>query len=59
MKNFRKIIALFVFIFLTGIVVTVLTVNSFLNKSNSDQELIEAQKDTTYLLNAEQTSKRI
>jgi hypothetical protein len=53
MKNLRKIIALFAFIFLTGIFVTVITVNTSLNKSEVTKETVEIQKDTLYLLKAE------
>ncbi|WP_199269131.1 hypothetical protein [Polaribacter sp. L3A8] len=53
MKNLRKIIALFFFIFITGIVVTVMSVNSSLNKNDIEKELVEIQKDTLSLLNAE------
>ncbi|WP_170062911.1 MULTISPECIES: hypothetical protein [Polaribacter] len=53
MKNLRKIIALFLFIFITGIVVTVMSINSSLNNNNVEKELVEIQKDTLSLLNAE------
>lgn len=53
MKNLRKIIALFVFIFLAGIFITVITINTSLNKSETPKETVEIQKDTTYLLKAE------
>ena len=53
MKNLRKIIVLFAFIFVTGVIVTVMTVNSSLNKSEIDKQTVEVQKDTLYLLKAE------
>ena len=53
MKNLRKIIALFAFIFITGICITVMTVNTSLNKENPPKETVEIQKDTLYLLEAE------
>ena len=59
MKNLRKIIALFAFIFIGGVVITVVTVNSTLNTQKSEQELIEVQRDTTYLLKAEKKTKAI
>ncbi|WP_439128676.1 hypothetical protein [Polaribacter sp.] len=53
MKNLHKIIALFAFIFVAGIFVTVITVNTSLNKVDTPQKTVEVQKDTTYLLKAE------
>ena len=53
MKNLRKIIFLFAFIFITGIFVTVITVNTSLNKSVYSNETVDIQKDTLYLLQAE------
>lgn len=53
MKNLRKIIALFAFIFLTGICITVITINTSLNKSDIPKETVEIQKDTLSLLKAE------
>jgi hypothetical protein len=50
MKNLRKIIALFAFIFLTGIFITVITINTSLNKTEITNETVEIQKDTLYLL---------
>jgi hypothetical protein len=50
MKNLRKIIALFAFIFLTGIFITVITINASLNKTEITNETVEIQKDTLYLL---------
>ncbi|MGB0879091.1 MAG: hypothetical protein ACPGTO_00830 [Polaribacter sp.] len=55
MKNLRKAIALFTFIFLAGILITVLTVNTSLNKTEPQKETtVEIQKDTLRLLKAEQ-----
>mgnify|MGYP000156206733 CR=1 FL=1 len=48
MKNLRKIIALFIFIFITGIIVTVVSINTTLNKKPAT-ELVKA-KDTIYLI---------
>ncbi|QTD39411.1 hypothetical protein JL193_09215 [Polaribacter batillariae] len=53
MKNLYKIIALFAIIFLTGVYVTVITVNATLNKVDAPQKTVEIQKDTTHLLKAE------
>ena len=53
MKNFKKIIGLFAFIFLTGIFITVMSINTSLNKTESLKETVEVQKDTLYLLKAE------
>jgi hypothetical protein len=53
MKNFKKIIGLFAFIFLTGIFITVMSINTSLNKTESPKETVEVQKDTLYLLKAE------
>ena len=53
MKNLRKIIALFTFIFLAGICITVMTINTSLNKTEIPKETVEIQKDTLYLLEAE------
>jgi hypothetical protein len=53
MKKLRKIIALFAFIFLTGIFVTVMTINTSLNKNDIQKETVEIQKDTLSLLKAE------
>ena len=47
MKNLRKIIALFLFIFITGIIVTVISINTTLNKK-TPTELVKA-KDSVYL----------
>tara|TARA_B110000503_G_scaffold135493_1_gene216206 strand:+ start:907 stop:1080 length:174 start_codon:yes stop_codon:yes gene_type:complete len=53
MKNLRKIIALFVFIFLAGIFITVITIKFSLNKSEVLNETVEIQKDTLSLLKTE------
>jgi hypothetical protein len=53
MKHLRKIIALFAFIFLAGIFITIITINSSLNKTEIKNETVETQKDTLYLLKAE------
>ena len=54
MKNLRKIIALFIFIFIAGIFITVITVNTSLNKPELQKETtVEIQKDTLRLLKAE------
>ena len=53
MKNIRKIIALFTFIFLAGIFVAVMTINTSLNKVEVTKETVEIQKDTLSLLKAE------
>jgi hypothetical protein len=53
MKHPRKIIAFFAFIFLTGILITIITINTSLNKSEITNETVELQKDTIYLLKVE------
>jgi hypothetical protein len=53
MKNLRKIIALFAFIFLAGIFTTVITINSSLNKIDTSTQTTEVHKDTLHLLKAE------
>lgn len=53
MKNLRKIIALFAFIFLTGIFITVITINTSLNKNENRTQTVDIKKDTLYLLKAE------
>jgi len=57
MKNLRKIIILFAFIFIAGITVTVITINTSLNKKDTTQNTIEIHKDTLYLLKAEKKKK--
>ncbi len=53
MKNLRKIIALFIFILVAGIFVTVITINTSLNNTEVHQETVKFQKDTISLLKAE------
>ncbi|WP_171032332.1 hypothetical protein [Polaribacter aestuariivivens] len=53
MKNLYKIITLFAIIFIAGIFVTVMTVNSSLNKVEKPSKTVEIQKDTLHLLKAE------
>ena len=53
MKNLYKIITLFAIIFIAGIFVTVITVNTSLNKVETQETTVEVQKDTLYLLKAE------
>lgn len=48
MKNLRKIIALFLFIFIAGIVATAVSINTSLNKK-TEYKKVKA-KDTVYLL---------
>ncbi len=45
MKNLRKIIALFLLIFITGTVVTIISINKTLEKSTSP-ETVEVSKDS-------------
>ena len=49
MKNLRKIIALFLFIFITGIVVTVKTVQKTLRKTELPHKTVDAKKDSINL----------
>jgi cell division protein FtsB len=53
MKNLRKIIALFAFIFLAGIFITAVTINTSLNTVDNSNQTVEIHKDTLYLLKAE------
>ncbi|MGB0891708.1 MAG: hypothetical protein ACPGUU_05095 [Flavobacteriaceae bacterium] len=53
MKNLRKIIALFAFIFVAGIYITVITINTSLNKKEVTTETVKVKKDTLYLLKVE------
>ncbi|MFQ3181042.1 MAG: hypothetical protein ACI9Z4_000633 [Polaribacter sp.] len=53
MKNLHKIIALFTFIFVTGIIVALISINTSLNKIETTEETFEIKKDTLYLLKAE------
>lgn len=48
MKNLKKIIAFFLFIFIAGIIATVISINTTLNKK-APTELVKA-KDTVQLL---------
>ena len=50
MKSLRKIIAPFIFIFITGIIVTVVSINTTLNEKNT-KEVVKA-KDSVYLIKA-------
>jgi len=59
MKNLKKIILLFTVIFVTGIIVTVKTVNSSLRKTQSPIKASDVKKDTTYLLKAERSIKTV
>ena len=53
MKNLHKIIALFAFIFIISIISTVFSINTSLNKIETTEKVVEIQKDTLYLLKAE------
>ena len=53
MKNLHKIIALFAFIFIMGIISTVISINPSFNKIETTEEVVEIQKNTLYLLKAE------
>jgi hypothetical protein len=53
MKNLRKIIALFLFIFITGILVTMITLNTSLNKTENTNKTEGIKKNTIYLLKTE------
>ncbi|WP_298779392.1 hypothetical protein [uncultured Polaribacter sp.] len=53
MKNLKKIIGLFAFIFLTGIFITIISINTSLNKTEPTKQTVEIEKDTLYLLKAE------
>jgi len=53
MKQLHKIIAFFAFIFLINILITVITINTSLNKSEITNETVELQKDTIYFLKVE------
>jgi len=52
MKNFKKIIGLFLIIFLCGVLITIGSVNATLNKESSQKEIVEIKKDTTHLITA-------
>ena len=47
MKNLRKIIALFIFIFLAGILITAISINKTLDK-NIPTETVKIHKDSLY-----------
>jgi len=53
MKNLHKIIALLAFIFIISIISTVFSINTSLNKIETTEKVVEIQKDTLYLLKAE------
>lgn len=53
MKAVKKIIGLFVFIFLCGILITIGSVKTTLNKESNTKEIVEIKKDTTYLITSE------
>jgi hypothetical protein len=53
MKNLRKIIVLFAFIFLAGIFATLLTVNTSLNKTVDTNKTVDIKKDTLSLFYTE------
>ena len=55
MKNLRKIIGLFIFIFITGIIITVISINTALNTKET-KEFVKT-KNTLYLL--KKTRKRV
>lgn len=45
MKNLRKIIALFIFIFIAGIIITVVSINKTLDK-NIPTETVKVHRDS-------------
>lgn len=49
MKNLRKIIALFIFIFIAGIVVTVKKVEKTLRNRELPQKSVDIKKDSIHL----------
>jgi hypothetical protein len=53
MKNLRKIIALFTFIFIVGIFTIVISIKTSLNTIDNSNQTVEIKKDTLYLLNTE------
>jgi hypothetical protein len=53
MKNLRKIIALFTFIFIVGIFTIVINIKTSLNTIDNSNQTVEIKKDTLYLLNTE------
>jgi hypothetical protein len=58
MKSLHKIIALFSFIFLAGILMSVITIRTTLNKQVTPIETVALQKDIKYLLKLEAEKKR-
>jgi hypothetical protein len=50
MKNLYKIITLFAVIFITGVYLTVITVNSSLNKFETQEKTFQVQEDTKCVL---------
>lgn len=50
MKSLHKIIALFIFIFITGIIVTVVSINTTLNEKTPNK--VVKAKDSVYLIKA-------
>jgi hypothetical protein len=53
MKNLYKIITLFAIIFIVGVYLTIITVNSSLNKFETQEKIVEIERDTTFILKAE------
>jgi hypothetical protein len=53
MKNLYKIITLFAIIFIVGVYLTIITVNSSLNKFENQEKIVEIERDTAFLLKAE------
>lgn len=56
MKNLRKIIAFFLFIFITGIVVTVKTVQKTLRKTELPKKTVDAKKDSICIYKNKKTT---
>ncbi|CAL2103756.1 conserved protein of unknown function [Tenacibaculum sp. 190130A14a] len=57
MKNLRKIIALFLFIFIAGIAVTAISINATLNKKNPTEAETVKVKDTVHLVKSLKKTK--
>jgi hypothetical protein len=53
MKNLYKIITLFAVIFIAGVYLTVITVNSSLSKFETQEKKFKVQKDTICVLKTE------
>jgi hypothetical protein len=53
MKNLYKIITLFAVIFIAGVYLTVITVNSSLSKFETQEKKFQVQKDTICVLKTE------